>query len=73
MSNAPLCALVHETALDPRRMAGSARACLADIRMVLIRHGFDRAANGVLLASLAVEEDLRDLQAREAAELRAAG
>ncbi|MEW5726667.1 MAG: hypothetical protein AB1918_02465 [Pseudomonadota bacterium] len=74
MPNAPLCALVHDSSrCEPHALAASARACLADIRTVLARHGFVRAAAGLALAALAVEDDLEAialdrLMAGEAAE-----
>lgn len=60
MPHTPLCALVFNTdGVDAHHVAASARACLSDIRLVLTRMGFERAANGILLASLAIEDDLQ--------------
>jgi hypothetical protein len=62
MPNVPLCALVHDTdRLDSRVLAVSARACFADIRVVLARHGFCRAASALQLAAMALEDDLDDI------------
>ncbi|HSV27917.1 MAG TPA: hypothetical protein VLL76_00120, partial [Candidatus Omnitrophota bacterium] len=70
MPHAPLCALVHaSSSLEPQPLAASARACLADIRLVLDRHGFTRTANALLLARMALEDDLAEAQAMEAQEM----
>jgi hypothetical protein len=66
MTNAPLCALVHdETNFDPGRLAACARACMRDVRAVLARHGFERSANGLTLATMALQDDLDAIAARE--------
>lgn len=74
MPNVPLCALVHGgTFMDPKVLAASARTCLSDIRLVLQRHGFDRSANGLLLAVMALEDDVAAAQVAEVQRLMQAG
>lgn len=74
MPQAPLCALVYGAAvLEPQPLAASARACLSDIRLVLDRHGFGRTANALLLARMALEEDLSRIEAADAERLLDAG
>lgn len=59
MQNYSLCALVHDgRQADPNTLAANARACLADLRVTLVRHGFVRAAAAMALAALAIEDDL---------------
>ena len=48
MQNYSLCALVHDgRQADPNTLAANARACLADLRVTLVRHGFVRAAAAI--------------------------